>query len=312
MSPPCNRPLAPPDTTDLNDIPARDWVATRLPRTWQPYARLMRLDRPIGTWLTLLPALAALLLSAGRVPEVRLVLVFTLGALLMRSAGCSINDILDRRFDAQVNRTRQRPLANGSLSLHQALACLGIQLLLAAALLLTLQPLTVLLALCCLPLTLIYPLLKRFTHWPQAFLGAVFNWGVLMASVETTGTLQPSALALWLGCLFWQLGYDTLYAYSDREDDLRMGLRSTATLFAGHGKAWIASFYATTLVCWGIAGVLAGASPGFFILLLPIALSLAYQLGQFSPDDPGPCNQLFRSNCHIGVLLLAGASVAIV
>ncbi|MCU7648309.1 4-hydroxybenzoate octaprenyltransferase [Pseudomonas piscis] len=297
---------------DLNDIPARDWVATRLPRTWRPYARLMRLDRPIGTWLTLLPALASLVLSAGQVPPAWLVLVFCLGALLMRSAGCSINDILDRRFDAQVNRTRQRPLAKGALSLGQALACLAVQLLLAAALLLTLQPLTVLLALCCVPLTLVYPLLKRFTHWPQAFLGAVFNWGVLMASVETTGALQPGALALWLGCLFWQLGYDTLYAYSDREDDLKMGLRSTATLFAGQGKAWIGGFYTMTLLCWGAAGLLAGANPGFFILLLPIGLSLAYQLSLFSPDDPGPCNHLFRSNCHIGVLLLAGASVAIV
>ncbi|PNG34514.1 MULTISPECIES: 4-hydroxybenzoate octaprenyltransferase [Pseudomonas] len=301
-----------PASPDLNDIRAHDWVATRLPRSWQAYARLMRLDRPIGTWLTLLPALAALILCAGRIPQVGTVLVFALGALLMRSAGCCINDILDRRFDAQVNRTRQRPLAKGSLSLNQALACLVVLLLLAAALLPLLQPLTVLLALGCVPLTLVYPLFKRFTHWPQAFLGAVFNWGVLMASVETTGSLQPSALALWLGCLFWQLGYDTLYAYSDREDDLNMGLRSTATLFAERGKTWIAGFYAMTLLCWCGAGLLAGANPGFFIVLLPIALSLAYQLSLFSPDHPEPCNDLFRSNFHVGVLLLAGASVAIV
>ncbi|AZD26821.1 4-hydroxybenzoate octaprenyltransferase [Pseudomonas chlororaphis] len=308
-----NNPSQPPRATaDLNDIRAHDWVSARLPGPWQAYARLMRLDRPIGTWLTLLPALASLLLSAGRVPQATEVLVFSLGALLMRSAGCSINDIFDRRFDAQVNRTRERPLANGSLSLGQALTCLVVQLLLAAVLLLFLQPLTLLLALCCVPLTLLYPLLKRFTHWPQAFLGAVFNWGVLMASVETTGRLQPSALALWLGCLFWQLGYDTLYAYSDRADDLKMGLRSTATLFAARGKAWIGGFYAMTLLCWCTAGVLAGVNPGYFILLLPVALSLAYQLDQFHPDNPEPCNNLFRSNCHVGVLLLVGTSVSIV
>lgn len=272
----------------------------------------MRIDRPIGIWLTLFPALTSLILIGGKIPEIKQIVVFSLGAFLMRSAGCVINDILDQRFDAAVNRTRQRPLASGTLSLKRAIICLAILLALASGLLVLLKSSTALLALCCVPLVFFYPLCKRFTHWPQALLGATFNWGILMASVETTGTITPGAWYLWIGCIFWQLGYDTLYAYSDRLDDLRLGLRSTAVLFAEHGKNWIGTFYVMTVFFWLLAGLTSNGSPSFIIFLAPMSLMLAYQLSHFDFNKPDNCNDLFRSNVYVGVLLMTGASSAIV
>ncbi|QHD10094.1 4-hydroxybenzoate polyprenyltransferase [Pseudomonas sp. R76] len=297
---------------DLNDIHHNDFVSMYLPLSWQPYARLMRVDRPIGIWLTLFPALASLFLSGGKIPEFKQILVFSIGAFLMRSAGCVINDIFDRRFDAYVSRTRSRPLANGSLRLNNALVFLAILLVMAASLLIFLSYAAALLALCCIPLMFFYPLCKRFTHWPQAFLGATFNWGVLMASVETAGSITQCALYLWVGCIFWQLGYDTLYAYSDRLDDLRLGLRSTAVLFADNGKKWVAGFYIMAMCFWLIAGLTSSGSCSFFIFLIPMSMMLLFQVSQFNVGRPDNCNYLFRSNFHIGTLLLIGAFSAVI
>ncbi|RZI32573.1 4-hydroxybenzoate octaprenyltransferase [Pseudomonas orientalis] len=297
---------------DLSDIRSNDFVAHYLPLYWQPYARLMRIDRPIGIWLTLFPALASLFMVGGKTPSLIQVLVFSAGAFLMRSAGCVINDILDRRFDASVGRTRHRPLVNGALSVNQAFMCLAVVLLMAASLLMLLKPDTVFLALFCVPLMFLYPLCKRFTHWPQALLGATFNWGVLMASVEVTGSITQCALYLWIGCIFWQLGYDTLYAYSDRLDDLRLGLRSTAVLFAEDGKKWISSFYILTIFFWFVAAFVSNSSLSVFIFLVPISMMLSFQISKFDFSVPDNCNSLFRSNFHIGVLLLIGAASSVI
>lgn len=204
---------------DLSDIHLGDWVDRRLPTSWRPYARLARIDRPVGIWLTLFPCLAALIQAAHGLPEIWLLVVFCLGAFLMRSAGSTVNDIADRKFDGHVERTRFRPLASGQLRLYNAIAFLVAELALGALLLFFLTPFTRLVAICVLPLVFIYPLCKRFTHWPQSVLGAAFNWGMLMAWAEVSGTIPAGAVAMWIGAIAWQIGYDTVYAYVDVADD---------------------------------------------------------------------------------------------
>jgi 4-hydroxybenzoate polyprenyltransferase len=233
-------------TSDLSDIQFTNWVDRWLPRGWRPYTRLARLDRPVGTWLTLLPCLAALVQAAGGMPDVLRLVVFSLGALIMRSAGSTANDIADRKFDAHVERTRFRPLASGALRTRQALIFLLAELALAAGLLIFLNPLSRWLAVGLLPLVFIYPLCKRFTHWPQVPLGAAFNWGMLMAWSDTQGTIPAGSIVMWLGAITWQVGYDTIYAYVDVADDARLKLRSTAILFAEKGRQWIGGFHAAT------------------------------------------------------------------
>lgn len=193
----------------------------RLPAIWRPYTRLARLDRPVGIWLTLFPCWAALIQASHGFPDLRQLAVFSLGALLMRSAGSTVNDIADRNFDGHVERTRLRPLANGQIGTSQAFLFLAVQLALAASLLFFLTPYTRLIALCVLPLVFVYPFCKRFTYWPQAILGAAFNWGMLMAWAEVEGRIPAGAMLMWAGAIAWQIGYDTVYAYVDVKDDTR-------------------------------------------------------------------------------------------
>src|ERR1700675_1790218 len=195
---------------DLSDIHRGDWGDRRLPAAWRPYTRLARLDRPVGIWLTLFPCWAALVQASHGFPGPRQLAIFSLGALLMRSAGATVNDIADRKFDGHVERTRFRPLASGQIGATQALVFLAVELALAASLLLFLSPYTRLIAIGVLPLVLIYPLCKRFTHWPQAVLGAAFNWGMLMAWAEVAGHIPAGAVLMWAGAIAWQIGYDTV------------------------------------------------------------------------------------------------------
>lgn len=260
---------------DLSDIHRGDWVERRLPIAWRPYARLARLDRPVGIWLTLFPCWAALAQASYGFPDLQQLAVFSLGALLMRSAGSTVNDVADRKFDGHVERTRFRPLASGQIGVPQALAFLAIELLLAASLLFFLTPYTRLVAICVLPLVFIYPLCKRFTHWPQAVLGAAFNWGMLMAWAEVAGHVPLGAVLMWVGAIAWQIGYDTVYAYVDVRDDSRLGLKSTAILFGRNGKIWIGSFYALTVAAWSLGGWLLGMSLPYAIGMLVIAAHLA-------------------------------------
>lgn len=292
---------------DLSDIHQGDWVDRRLPAAWRPYTRLARLDRPVGIWLTLFPCWAALIQASDGVPDLGLLAIFSLGALLMRSAGSTINDIADRNFDGHVERTRFRPLASGQIGTRQAFVFLGVQLALAAALLLGLAPYTALVALCVLPLVFIYPLCKRFTHWPQAVLGAAFNWGMLMAWAEVAGQIPPGAVLMWAGAIAWQIGYDTVYAYVDVKDDSRLGLKSTAILFGRHGKAWIGLFYALTLSAWSLGGWLLGMSLPYAIGMLLIAAHLAWQTWRIDLARPDVNFGLFLANILTGALLAATA-----
>jgi 4-hydroxybenzoate polyprenyltransferase len=294
---------------DLNDIALDDWVERWLPPRSRPYARLCRIDRPIGTWLTLLPCLAALVQAAGGMPEPARLLVFSLGAVLMRGIGCTVNDMADRNFDAHVERTRMRPLASGRLSMRQATLFLLAQLLACATLLFFINPLSRWLAVSLLPLVFVYPLCKRFTYWPQALLGIAFNWGMLMAWSDTRGAVPAAAAVMWLGAVLWQIGYDTIYAYVDMRDDARLGLHSTALKFRASGKAWVAGFYAGTALAWTWAGWALGLSTAYFAGMGLVAAHLLWQARQFSVDRSDRSLTLFRANLWTGLVLL-GSTLA--
>ena len=295
-------------SADLSDIHQHnDWVSRYLPASWGPYARLARLDRPVGTWLTLLPCIAALIQAADGLPEFWRLVIFSLGALLMRSAGSTINDIWDRDFDKHVERTRFRPLTSGQVNLKQAVAFLLAQFFLSALLLFFINSYSRWLALALVPLVIIYPLCKRFTYWPQAVLGAAFNWGMLMAWTDTGNTLPLAAVLMWLGALTWQIGYDTIYAYTDIRDDERLGLRSTARRFGTQGIYWLSGFYIVSIILWVLAGYWMQMSWAYHVVMLAVAAHLFWQLYRFDLNRPDRSFSLFRANILTGVLLLIAA-----
>ncbi|MBB3657523.1 4-hydroxybenzoate polyprenyltransferase [Rhizobium sp. BK650] len=291
----------------MSDIRQGDWVDRLLPGAWRPYTRLARLDRPVGIWLTLFPCWAALFQAAHGLPNIQQLAVFTLGALLMRSAGSTINDIADRKFDGHVERTRFRPLASGRIGVRQALTFLAIELALAASLLLFLTPYTRLVALCVVPLVFVYPFCKRFTHWPQAVLGAAFNWGMLMAWAELTGHIPAGAVVMWAGTIAWQIGYDTVYAYVDVKDDKQLRLKSTAILFGRHGKLIVGLFYAVAILAWSLGGWLTGMSLAYAFGMLVIAMHLAWQTTRINLARPDVNYRLFLANILTGLLLAISA-----
>jgi 4-hydroxybenzoate polyprenyltransferase len=298
---------AAPGTPDLADMRPDDWVERWLPRSWGPYARLCRLDRPVGTWLTLLPCLAALVQAADGWPTLFRLFIFSLGALLMRGVGCCFNDIFDRDIDKQVERTRFRPLTSGQLSLRNALWFVLAQLLVCALLLLALNEYSRWLAIALLPIVIVYPLCKRFTYWPQVVLGIGFNWGMLMAWSDTQNTVPLGAVAMWLGAVLWQVGYDSIYAYVDVRDDLKLGLHSTAMRFADKGKAWISAFYVATITLWTYGGWSMGMDWPYYVVMAVIAGHFFWQMKVFSLAHPDRNFMLFRANMAVGVLLLVAA-----
>lgn len=292
---------------DLSDMRHDDWVARYLPAPWGPYARLCRLDRPVGTWLTLLPALAALVQAADGWPTVWRVIIFSFGALLMRGVGCCFNDIFDRNFDHQVERTRFRPLTSGQLSLKNALWFVLAQLIIGALLLFAINEYSRWLALALVPIIIIYPLCKRFTHWPQVVLGIAFNWGMLMAWSDTQNTVPWYAIAMWAGTAIWQVGYDAIYAYIDMRDDKMLGLKSAAIRFGDAGKIWISAIYLITVILWLAAGWGMAMDWPYYLVMAVIAVHFAWQMYHFDVKHPERGLRLFRANMHIGVLLIVAA-----
>jgi 4-hydroxybenzoate polyprenyltransferase len=287
------------------DIRAGGWVA-RLPQGWRPYALLMRLDRPIGSWLLVLPGFWAFALAApswGR--GLWLAVLFGLGAVLMRGAGCVVNDLWDRDIDRQVERTAGRPLASGMVTPRQALAFLLALLALSFLILIQLPWSAILLGVLSLVPIALYPLAKRVTDWPQAVLGLVFSWAAPTGYAAATGGLDAAAFALWAAGFFWILGYDTIYAHQDREDDALVGIRSTALRFGDRTRPFLVACYAATLALLALAGVLAGLSWWFApALLLPAAL-LARQVVQLDIRDPALCLRLFKANRDVGLAVAA-------
>ncbi|WP_222183504.1 4-hydroxybenzoate octaprenyltransferase [Geminicoccus harenae] len=276
----------------------------RLPASLRPYATLARWDRPIGTWLLLLPCWMGLALAPG-LPDPVLLVAFAIGAVAMRGAGCTVNDMADREFDARVERTRARPLASGALSMRQAALFTAAQTLVGGLVLLVLPPPAALTALLALPLVVIYPFMKRITWWPQAFLGITFNWGVLVGGVAA-GAQAPAILLLYAGSIAWTIGYDTIYAHQDKADDALIGVRSTARLFGAQTHRWLFLFYATTILGWAAGGWLAGKGPFFAGTLLLIAIYLFHEARTVPIDDPAACLRAFRRHRFVGLALFLG------
>lgn len=265
--------------------------------------RLMRLHQPTGVWLLLFPCWWSIALASGGTPPFRLLVLFFIGAVVMRAAGCIINDIADREFDARVERTRNRPLASGAVTVRQAvlLLCLLLAIALVIALMI-MQKSVLILAIISLPFVAAYPWMKRITWYPQAFLGMTFNFGALMGWAAVRDTIEWPALLLYLGGIFWTLGYDTVYAHQDKLDDQKIGVKSTALRWGDDSKYWIAGFYGMALTCWAVAG-----HGGYYYLLLAlITAHFFWQVTMVNLADPGQCGGIFRSNAVVGLLLFIG------
>ena len=292
------------------DIPIGGWVDRFLPAAWRPYARLMRLDRPIGTWLLLFPCWWSIALAAPRWPDPWLMLVFAVGAIVMRGAGCTYNDIIDRDVDAQVARTKGRPIPSGQVTVRQAAIFLAAQLCVGLAILLSLNRMAILVGAASLLLVFSYPFMKRVTNWPQAWLGLAFNWGALFGWTAAAGSLAWPPAVLYLAGIVWTLGYDTIYALQDKTDDAIVGVRSTARLFGAATPRWLAGFYAGTLVLLAGSGAADGLAWPFYPLLLAAAGQAAWQLATLRMDAPADCLAKFKSNRWFGWLVLAAIVVA--
>jgi len=294
-----------PTTRGFTDIDSQHWTLRYLPAWARPYGRLARWDRPIGTWLLMLPCWWSAALGSGQNwPNlIGWMALFAIGAIAMRGAGCTWNDIVDRKIDAQVERTRGRPLPAGEVKLREAVVWMALQSLVGVAILFKLNKVAGGVALLSVAIIAIYPTMKRFTSWPQAVLGLAFNWGALVGYAAVTGTLSWATVALYWGGVAWTLVYDTIYAMQDQRDDSIIGVRSTARHFGDKPRRWLALFAAAALLCWAIAGILAHLQPIYHAGLVLIALHFAWQIAFLKPDDPADCLARFKSNAHVGLLL---------
>lgn len=293
-------------TDSATDIPANDWIDRQAPPRLRPYLRLARLDRPIGTWLLLLPCWWGVAIASTGWPDLRLLTLFAAGAIVMRGAGCTFNDIVDRDIDARVARTATRPLPSGAISVQQAAAFFLLQCIIGLAILVQFNALSIWVGVASLGLVAIYPFMKRITHWPQAVLGLAFNWGVLVGWSAVTGGLALPPLLLYAAGVAWTLAYDTIYAHQDKGDDVRVGVKSTAILLGAASKRWLAVFFALALILIAGAGAMAGAH--LPVLLAGLAVAGAHALWQvMSVDlyDPRDCLAKFRSNRDLGLIVLA-------
>ncbi len=268
----------------------------------------MRLDRPIGAWLLLLPGWWGITLAGGGRPSAKLFalfLLFGLGAVVMRGAGCTVNDLADREFDAKVARTAGRPLPSGAITPKQALAFLILQLAIGLAVLLALDPFARWVGAASLLLVFPYPYMKRITYWPQAWLGLTFNWGALLGWAAMRGRIDAPALILYVAGLFWTLGYDTIYAHQDKEDDVLVGVKSTALALGRNTRQWVTAFYGITLILIAVAGALAGLAWPFYPVLAVAGLNLAWQVATVDIDNSPNCLIRFKSNRWFGLMVVA-------
>jgi 4-hydroxybenzoate polyprenyltransferase len=291
-----------------SDIQAGDWIDRLAPASLRPYLRLARLDRPIGIWLLLFPCWWSLALATekGAVPDWRLMALFALGAIVMRGAGCTINDIVDRDIDAKVARTATRPLASGALSLTQAFVFLAVELGLGFAIILQLSPMAIGLGIASLALIAAYPFMKRITWWPQAFLGLTFNWGALMGWASVHNELAPAPLLLYAAGIAWTLFYDTIYAHQDKADDALAGIKSSALKLGERSRPFL--FVMAVAMILLLALALAKAGSGMIALggLAMVFAHLARQWSTVDFDNPKDCLEKFKSNQIIGWIMLAG------
>jgi 4-hydroxybenzoate polyprenyltransferase len=294
----------------IPDARAGNWVDAYAPAAWRPYLRLTRLDRPIGWWLLLLPCWWAAGLAAGAAghsfPNLWHALLFLIGAVTMRGAGCTFNDIIDRDLDAQVARTRTRPLPAGEISVRQALAWLALLCGVGLAVLLQFNWFTVALGASSLIVVAIYPFMKRVMGMPQIVLGLAFSWGALVGWSAVFGSLALAPVLLYAAAVFWTVGYDTIYAMQDLEDDAIVGIRSSARTFGGHTQAGVAGCYAMAALCAGAAAFAADAGVAAYLGVALFAAHLTRQVRRVPGADPRLALTLFRSNRDAGLILAAG------
>jgi 4-hydroxybenzoate polyprenyltransferase len=286
-----------------------NWVDGVAPAWARPYLRLARLDRPIGSWLLLMPCWWSVGLAAvhARSPvNLWHVLLFFVGAFAMRGAGCTWNDIVDRDLDARVERTRSRPIPSGQVTVAAAAAFLALQALVGLAVLLQFNRFTIYVGFASLAVVAVYPFMKRITYWPQIVLGLAFSWGALMGWPATFARLDLPAFLLYAGAISWVIGYDTIYAHQDREDDALIGIKSTALLFRERTKPMLALFYTLAVALIALAGWNAGAGLVFALGLVAFAAHLAWQIARLNVDDPVNCLVVFKSNRDAGLILFVG------
>ena len=289
---------------------AGNWVDTRAPLWARPYLRLSRLDRPIGSWLLLLPCWWSAALAAGvagdasRLPLT--IVLFFIGAFAMRGAGCTWNDITDRDLDARVERTRSRPIPAGQVTVAQAMIFLVAQALVGLVVLLQFNRFAIATGIASLAIVAVYPFMKRVTYWPQVVLGLAFSWGALMGFAVLLGRIDAAALALYAGSIAWVIGYDTIYAHQDAEDDALIGIKSTALLFGARTRPALAIFYGLAVALIGVALHLADARWPAWIGLVAFAAHLAWQVVRIDIGDSRLCLRIFKSNRDAGLLLFAG------
>lgn len=311
-----------PEGNRVADAPVDNWVDRYAPAITRPYLRLSRADRPIGTWLLLIPCFWGIDLAAMttgfRAWDLWLALSCGAGAFLMRGAGCTWNDITDRKIDASVARTRSRPLPSGQVTVRGALVWMVLQAVIAAVILFSYNWVAVGLGIGSLALVAIYPFAKRFTWWPQVFLGLAFNWGALLAFAAHSGTLTLPAVLLYLSGIAWTLFYDTIYAHQDIEDDALIGVKSTARLFGAQSKRWLQGFMIASLVLMALALIVTPLPPervlGLILGLIGIwlfGLHMLWQLRRLDIDDPASCMRIFRSNRDAGLIPALFLAVAV-
>jgi len=290
------------------DAVRASWVEDA-PRTLQPYLRLMRLDRPIGAWLLFWPCVFGLALGAAamgeRFPNLLHILLTGIGSVVMRGAGCTYNDIVDRDYDAKVARTRGRPIPSGAVSVKQAWLFALAQGLVGFLILLAFNRFAILLAASSLFLIACYPFMKRITWWPQAWLGLTFNWGVPFGFAAATGTLTLPAYLFYAGCFCWTMGYDTIYAHQDKEDDILIGVKSSAIRLGARSMPFLYAFYGAAFALWLAGGFAAGLGIVFALAMLVPGAHLLWQLRSLDIDKPLLCLKLFKANHHTGALVSA-------
>ncbi len=303
------------DTARVSDAPSNNWVYAMLPRGLWPYAQLARWDRPIGWQLLMWPCFWSVGLAANvavgtgsfsLMQSIWHLFLFFVGAVAMRGAGCTYNDIVDQDIDVQVARTRSRPLPAGRVTSRQAKLFLVLQALLGLLVLLQFNWFAVFLGFASLATVAIYPFAKRFTDWPQFFLGLAFSWGALMGWAAVFGSLGWVPIVLYAGAIAWTIGYDTIYAHQDKEDDALVGVRSTARLFAENTAKWLTGLFALTLALLTVAYLLAGVGLVAYLGLFIAALAFIYQIRTLDIDDGAQCLRLFKFNSVVGAIIFAG------
>jgi len=303
-------PPASPANSSVPDAVRGSWVETLAPPSTRPYLRLARADRPIGTWLLLFPCWWSQMLAevtrGATHPNLFYLALFAIGAFVMRGAGCAYNDYVDRDYDAKVERTRNRPIPSGQVSPKAALLFAVALSFVGLAVLVWFNAFTIGLAIGSLVLVAIYPFMKRFTYWPQFVLGLAFNWGALVGWSAITGSLELAPVLLYAGAVLWTIGYDTIYAHQDAEDDLMAGLKSTALRFGDSSPRWVGGFYAAAWALWMLAGIEAGVHWPYFAALFVAAVHFAWQVTTLDIHDASNCLARFRSNRTTGALLCAG------